>query len=362
MSRRNNGFGCLVSKGKGKPWLARWMFNRKIFTKSTGEVDRKKAEKVLEKLTRPYRESNKEKVIENLEIQIKRLKAEIKCEKLEVKNLWKEYENHLWEFDITDTTKKIYKGIVTKFADWMAHKTWWVGDIKKEWIDEYLRELSSKVSAQTWNSNYTKLRKAWKTLSGKFGLDETLFDGYKHKAVSKTKRTALTNEEVKALLDGTKDNKDLHILFLTGIYTGLRISDCANLKWRDIDFEKKIINVTPKKTKRYNTSVQIPLHPILEEELKTFEQTGEYVSETNARDYVNSTLSGKLTTLFRRLGINASFHYLRHTFVSNAINSGMSPMLVQRIVGHSSIDMTDAYFHENASKMLEGINNLPTFI
>ena len=97
----------------------------------------------------------------------------------------------------------------------------------------------------------------------------------------------------------------------------------------------------------------------------------EYVSAANADDYLNGHASGKVVDLFKKCGIETSkkengktklvcgFHSLRHTFVSNAINSGMSPLLVQRIVGHSSVDMTSAYFHDNAAKAAEGINSMP---
>ena len=56
------------------------------------------------------------------------------------------------------------------------------------------------------------------------------------------------------------------------------------------------------------------------------------------------------------------FHSLRHTFVSMAIESGMPSMLVQKIVGHSSVNMTEHYFHENMAKASEGISQMPDVV
>ena len=56
------------------------------------------------------------------------------------------------------------------------------------------------------------------------------------------------------------------------------------------------------------------------------------------------------------------FHSLRHTFVRMNINGGMNPMLVQNIVGHSSLDMTRNYFHQNENVLRDGINNMPNLL
>ena len=41
--RRMNHHGCLIYKGEGRPYLAKWMVDGKLFYKSTGETDKRKA-------------------------------------------------------------------------------------------------------------------------------------------------------------------------------------------------------------------------------------------------------------------------------------------------------------------------------
>ena len=42
-TKREKGFGTLINKGLNKPWLAKWVYEGKVYYKSTGEVDKKKA-------------------------------------------------------------------------------------------------------------------------------------------------------------------------------------------------------------------------------------------------------------------------------------------------------------------------------
>src|SRR5260370_13557578 len=45
---------------------------------------------------------------------------------------------------------------------------------------------------------------------------------------------------------------------LLGYYTGARLSDVANKRWSAVDWQNKIIRITPSKTKK---ALGLPLHP-----------------------------------------------------------------------------------------------------
>lgn len=175
MSRRDNGFGCLVSKGEGKPWIARWMYNKKIYCKSTGEVDKKKALKVLEKLTRPYRERRAEDVIVNLELALKRQLAESSAVKLPLKDLWKKFSEKLWNDDLTEGTAKNYETAVGMMVEWMSkHKCKLASDIKSREAEEYMKHLSESVGAATYNIQLCLFKRIWKCLGAEYGLVDGL--------------------------------------------------------------------------------------------------------------------------------------------------------------------------------------------
>jgi integrase len=56
----------------------------------------------------------------------------------------------------------------------------------------------------------------------------------------------------------------------------------------------------------------------------------------------------------------ATFHSLRHTFVSLAANAGVPLPVVQSIVGHSSTAMTRHYYHENEEMLRQAVAAIPS--
>lgn len=375
MSRRPNGFGTLVSKGEGKPWLARWCYRGQIYTKSTGETDKKRALKELERLTRPYRDEREEDVIRNLQNRLLKLQELKSKSRLLTEDIWAEFAKKLKNDDVGSGTERIYENAVGMMAEWMKQRAKQAADIDSKLAGEYLEQLGSSVGAATYNIRLVLFKRIWKALSSEFQLQAGAWESYKKKKAAKGSRRTLSSKELSELM-ASAESPDMKLLLALGIYTGLRLGDCALLKWSDIDFESKVIRVVPMKTKKHmDGPVEIPIHAALMSMLKAADSSSEYVSAENAAAYKSGRLSGEVVNLFKSCGIKTSakdengktkiicsFHSLRHTFVSMAINSGMSPLLVQRVVGHSTVDMTSAYFHENMDKMTDGINALPAVI
>lgn len=375
MERRANRFGTLVSKGEGKPWLAKWVCEGKVYYKSTGQVDRKKALKVLEQLTRPYREKSKDDIIENLELQLKRLKERCGVEKkLAIKDIWSEFAKTLWQSNVEQGTMNTYEKYITHLQGWMNGKALDASGIDNKLAELYLKHLAECVGDSSFNLRLSMFRRVWKALAAEYKIDATLWDSFKKRTAPKSIRHPFSVNELGKLVANAM-NDDIKALVLIGAYTGLRVSDCAMLKWSEVDFEHATINVIPQKTKKHITEpLVIPMHNVLKEMLMSMKHDGEYVSESNAAGYKSGQLRRDIAELFKKCGIETSckvngktkivsgFHALRHTFVSMAVNNGMSPLLVQRIVGHSTVSMTDHYFHENIDKMAEGVSALPDIV
>lgn len=81
------------------------------------------------------------------------------------------------------------------------------------------------------------------------------------------------------------------------------------------------------------------------------------LADLYARDAAR--LSKRIGALFERAGLtvrekrkgwavarpSASFHSLRHTFVTRAIEAGVPAAIVRALVGHATAAMTDRYTH-----------------
>jgi integrase len=66
-----------------------------------------------------------------------------------------------------------------------------------------------------------------------------------------------------------------------------------------------------------------------------------------------------LEILCKRAGIRiVQSHIFRHTFITMAVRNKMDPRLLKRIVGHSSITVTDTiYTHMNVDDLRDAMNN-----
>ena len=62
----------------------------------------------------------------------------------------------------------------------------------------------------------------------------------------------------------------------------------------------------------------------------------------------------------KNLTPEATFHSLRHTFVSFAANAGVPLHIVQSIVGHESTAMTRHYYHESVDALKCAVNAIPS--
>jgi len=65
-----------------------------------------------------------------------------------------------------------------------------------------------------------------------------------------------------------------------------------------------------------------------------------------SRDFSPPSLSIRFKRACKKAGIeNACLHTLRHTFASHLVMSGVDIMTLSKLLGHSSITMTEKYAH-----------------
>lgn len=181
-----------------------------------------------------------------------------------------------------------------------------------------------------------------------------------------------TPDELKQMLDYTRvlaaqfppdKCPPWQTIILLGARAGLRRGEMQNLMWADIDFDKGILSITPKKdwTPKDYECRDIPLAEDLKAHLQKLPRRGPYV----LYDVYGDRLSvDSITTYFRdkivkKCGLSGNVHKLRHTFASHLVQNGVDLYTVSKLLGHSSIKTTEIYAHLSPVTLAGAVAKLP---
>jgi len=125
------------------------------------------------------------------------------------------------------------------------------------------------------------------------------------------------------------------ILFQFLWRTGVRVSECVNVKKKDIDIDKYLITVRWLKNRKYNTR-NIPMQPVLRELLSI------YLSTFKAEDKIFNYSRVQVWRLTNKF-FGDKTHRIRHSFAVNWLNNGGELVQLSRMLGHSDIKTTMKY-------------------
>ena len=136
----------------------------------------------------------------------------------------------------------------------------------------------------------------------------------------------------------------------------------ANLKWKDVDFANNQLYIAPHKTVKYRYIPLVPdLRKTLENANKLKEKGFEWVvsvgENRNSKYYISAAYS-KMMKKFN-LPYRCFLHKLRHTFASHLVQNGVDLYWVSKLLGHSSIKMTEIYAHLAPTNLKSAITKLP---
>ena len=372
---------------RGNNYYCSWRHDGKLLTRSLRDASGQpitileEARKVRDEFMRPFSASTETKVLEELSTKIQGRKAELakwedeKNPPLTLNQAWSEFFASPNRPDSGDSTLRQYGFQWQAFADWMKDKhpeMLTLYDVTKEIAEEYASNLShsNKLTPSTYNKHLNLLALIFRIVKDKAKLTNNVWESPKRGGHLQRKRM-VTNSRRELTIDELRNvcqaaTGELRALFALGIYTGLRLGDCATLRWAETDLPRKMIRRIPNKTARRNPKpVIVPIHPILREMLSEtpLDRRGEYVLPEMAALYARNIcmVTDQVQNHFKACGIKlhktgtgaggkravieVGFHSLRHTFVSMCRESNAPLAVVESIVGHSNPAMTRHYTH-----------------
>lgn len=275
-----------------------------------------------------------------------------------------------------------------------------------EWCRTPNEVYETALSNNTIEKYKTHMKDIWKFMKKgkKYGVKENVVIDADVGEIEEFEANILDIESIKYFLWYiTHCEKDYSVfcLFAIPALSGLRRGELCGLRWKDIDFENKLIDVAQQRMQaQSNTVVKVPKNgkdngknrqerrqrysvisdALAELLLKVKEQQTEILGyEPLPDDYVYRTKRnlvcgelprpGKVSKRFKELRLRCDkvrkiqnleplpevrLHDLRHTFISICINGGVNPLKVSANCGHYFIEegkrpntTTAVYWHDD---------------
>lgn len=168
------------------------------------------------------------------------------------------------------------------------------------------------------------------------------------------------------------------------IYTGLRVGELCALKWKDVDFQSKRLNINKNIVAIYKNGERtlieqqttksgkpriVPLNDRAIEVLNKQRQLvcgdiNDYIVNGKNEIVDKTVVANTYPKICKRAKIENSsgIHSLRHTFASLAIRKGVDIKVVSEILGHASVNFTyNTYVHiveEQKINAVDLLNNI----
>lgn len=173
----------------------------------------------------------------------------------------------------------------------------------------------------------------------------------------------LNKEEIQRLLKIAKRNSNPYVLPLIQflLLTGARKSEVLNAKWCDIDLINDIFTIPLSKSNKIR---RVPISKKLKSILETLPKYDTYVFPSlHTKDAPMKNFEFHWYRIRKEANLeDVRIHDLRHTYASTLVNAGVSLYVVQKLLGHSDISITQRYAHLNNDSLYDATSLAETLI
>ena len=213
----------------------------------------------------------------------------------------------------------------------------------------------------------------------------------------KTQIVILTRDEQFALMNASYAHR-YGVFVRLVLFTGLRLGELLGLMWQDVDFAggllyvRRTLNrlnkvnrptnpneatteIVIRSPKSENSYRSVPLLPNVQAEMLQWREVQKQDAIMNAGCYYDSgmlvtnpyggyveprTFKDYYDAILKSAGLpHFTFHALRHTFASRALEQGMDAKTLSMILGHSSVSFTlDTYAHVLTDHKIEEMKRM----
>lgn len=128
------------------------------------------------------------------------------------------------------------------------------------------------------------------------------------------------------------------------LYTGLRASEAARIRWREVDLDAAILTIPDTKNRQ---PLILPLSDFLQDTLerRRLDATGDFVFPGAGKHRYLNNPRKQIAKVIERSGVTFTLHDLRRTYITAAESLDISAYAIKRLVNHKTAagDVTAGY-------------------
>ena len=264
--------------------------------------------------------------------------------------------------NLAPDTITYYTENLNKFIEFIGNKT--VYEIKPIDIDNYVETLINReLKPVTIN---TKLRSIRAFLY--WCMSNNYMPSYKISAVKQDEEVpdTYTNKELLRLLKKPKSNTWTELrtwAFINfAVGTGCRLSSILEVRVGDLDFNNKLITIRHSKARK---QLRLPMSDSLADAMHFYlkfwnaEEKDVLFCNSKKERLARTTIEQDVRKYNIGRGVmRTSIHSFRHSFARNYIKAGGDVVKLQRLLGHSNIQITMKYVKLYGNDLSNGYENL----
>lgn len=259
-----------------------------------------------------------------------------------------------YEKGFSDYTVKSYETDLREFYDFAGEF-----NVDIELVRKYLRKLyEDKYSSRSISRKVSTLKSYFKYLESEGIIKDNFMRLISNPKIEKTLPNYLNYEDLEKLLAfpdrsnkyGLRDALILEMLYSSGV----RVSELANMKLKDIDFKERKILILGKGNKERYVYYGSKCVELLDKYLRLDHRDSPYLLIGKRCDRLNEReIRSIVTDTAKKAGIevHVSPHTLRHTYATHMLNDGADLKSVGDLLGHESLSTTQIYTHVSNERL-----------
>jgi integrase len=238
-------------------------------------------------------------------------------------------------------------------GDWLERS---LGQITREMVEKKHSDIAAKIETETKHSGEATANVTFRTFRAIYNFSADRDEALPPNPVKILKRRWFKVERRKRMVKsgqlaafyaalGNLESRVAADYIELLLFTGLRRSEAASLKWSDVDFEEKTFSIPGERTKS-GVTLTLPMSDLVSNMLIARRAIGraDFIFPANSKSGHLEEPKDAFHEIGQATGIKVSAHDLRRTFLTVAESLDISPLAYKALVNHAAPrDVTSGY-------------------